>query len=336
MMNRGQTVLPERFTLIDADCHERQDDFAAEVRAGLTARRKRLSCRHFYDAEGSRLFEQICALPEYYLTRAELSILQARAKDIVALCGADAALVELGSGSATKTRVLIEALIARHGRLRYLPIDISRTMLADSSQALLADYAALEIVGVAAEYRAGRKLLRKERDQPKLILWLGSNVGNVTRDAAARFLRAVRATMAGSDRLLVGVDLRKSGRVLEPAYDDAAGVTAQFNLNLLTRINRELDGDFALDRFKHRAVWNRRLGRVEMHLESTQAQTVTIGALGLRVRFAAGERIHTECSYKYSPAEIDKLARRAGLAVEQRWLDDDARFSVNLLAPASA
>lgn len=335
MLNRAQTQLPSRFTLIEADRRERRDDFAGEVRAGLLAKNKRLSCRHFYDAEGSQLFERICALPEYYLTRAELSILRARANDIVALAGRDAALVELGSGSATKTRVIIEALLARHGKLRYLPIDISRTMLAESSQALLDDYPALEIMGVAAEYRAGLKLLRRERSQPKLILWLGSNVGNFTRDAAARFLRSVRATMSAGDRLLAGIDLRKDKRILEAAYDDAEGVTAQFNLNLLRRINRELGGQFAVENFRHVALFNERIGRVEMHLESKTAQTVRIAALKLDVGFAAGERIHTECSYKYSPREIDRLARRAGLAVEERWLDDEQRFSVNLMAPAS-
>jgi dimethylhistidine N-methyltransferase len=324
----------ERLTLVEADAGV-PSDFAADVREGLTAASKRLSCRYFYDAAGSALFEEICALPEYYLTRAEQEILDAHAGEIVASCSGDAALVELGSGSATKTRTLIEAALARRTPVRYVPIDISRSMLEESSRALLADYPGVEITAIAAEYRAGLRWLRRQRD-PKLVLWLGSNVGNFGRRDAARFLNGVRATMSPSDRLLMGVDLRKSRAVLEAAYDDAAGVTARFNLNLLARINRELDGNFELDGFAHRARWNERLGRVEIHVESLHAQTVRIGALALDVRFKKGERVYTESSYKYSFAEIERLARAAGLVVEQRWLDGAKRFSVNLLAPLSA
>jgi L-histidine N-alpha-methyltransferase len=325
----------DRLTLVEAD-HALRNDFASDVRAGLTAPKKTLPCRYLYDAVGSALFEAICELPEYYPTRAELSILVAHAGSIAAAASDGAALVELGSGSSTKTRTLIEAMLRREKRLRYVPIDISRTMLEESARALLADYADLEITAVAAEYRAGLRLLEHEREMRKLILWLGSNVGNFGRGQAARFLSAVRATMAPDDRLLVGVDLRKSREVLEAAYDDAAGVTARFNLNLLARINRELGGQFDLDAFKHRARWNERLGRMEMHLVSQRRQRVQIARLGLEVAFGEGEGIYTESSYKYSPAEIDLLARTAGLVVEERWLDDDGRFSVNLMAPLSA
>src|SRR6185312_8701867 len=221
----------ERWTLVEAD-KGLPSDFAADVRDGLTARNKRLSCRYFYDAEGSALFEEICALPEYYLTRAEQEILDAHAGAIVAAATPEAALVELGSGSATKTRTIIEAALAARGRgdtmVRYVPIDISRSMLLESSRALLEDYAAVEITAIAAEYRAGLRWLERQRE-PKLILWLGSNVGNFARPEAARFLRGVRATMTARDRLLMGVDLRKGRAVLEAAYDDAAGVTARFS-----------------------------------------------------------------------------------------------------------
>jgi L-histidine N-alpha-methyltransferase len=325
--------LSERLTLVEADAAV-PTDFAADVRAGLTAPRKRLSCRYFYDAEGSALFEEICALPEYYLTRAELSILQAHAGEIIASCSSDAALVELGSGSATKTRALIEAALDAHEAVRYVPIDISRSMLEESSRALLADYPTVEITAIAAEYRAGLRWLKRRRE-PKLVLWLGSNVGNFGRGEAARFLRGVRATMSAGDRLLMGVDLRKSRAVLEAAYDDAAGVTARFNLNLLARINRELGGHFRLGSFAHRARWNEGRGRVEIEIVSRRAQLVRIDALDLAVPFAGGERIYTESSYKYSPAEIDELARAAGLFVERRWLDGEQRFSVNLLAQLS-
>ena len=252
----------DRLTLVEADAAV-PSDFAADVRAGLTAPKKELPCRYLYDAEGSALFEEICALPEYYLTRAEQEILETHAGEILASCPSDAALVELGSGSAKKTRTLIDAALAQRSTLRYMPIDISRSMLEESSRALLADYAAVEITAIAAEYRAGLRWLRRQRDS-KLVLWLGSNVGNFGRTEAARFLRGVRATMAPGDRLLMGVDLRKSRAVLEAAYDDAAGVTARFSLNLLARINRELGGHFDLDAFAHRSRWNERLGRIEI------------------------------------------------------------------------
>jgi L-histidine Nalpha-methyltransferase len=323
----------ERLTLVEADGAV-PSDFAADVRAGLTASKKKLPCRYLYDAEGSALFEEICALPEYYLTRAEQEILETRAGEILASCPADAALVELGSGSAKKTRALIDAALSRRGALRYVPIDISRSMLEESSRALLGDYPTVEITAIAAEYRAGLRWLRRQPDS-KLILWLGSNVGNFSRTEAARFLRGVRATMSSSDRLLMGVDLRKSRAVLEAAYDDAAGVTARFSLNLLSRINRELGGHFDLDAFAHRSRWNERLGRIEIEIESSTAQVVRIDALRLNVPFRGGEKIYTESSYKYSFVEIERLARAAGLVVVERWLDGDKRFSVNLLAPLS-
>jgi dimethylhistidine N-methyltransferase len=328
-------ALADRLVLVETGAGL-ASDFAADVRAGLTARKKRLSCRYLYDATGSALFERICELPEYYLTRAELSILQARADAIVADSAPDAALVELGSGSATKTRTLIEAMLRRRDTLRYVPIDISRAILTESARALVADYATLEVHGIAAEYRAGLRLLRRQRAQPKLVLWLGSNVGNFNRADAARFLRGVRATLSDRDRLLMGVDLRKPPAVLEAAYDDAAGVTARFNLNLLARANRELGGDFELDAFAHRARWNERWGRVEMHLVSRRRQRVRIARLDLEIDFADGEGIFTESSYKYSLDEIERLARASGFVVEQHWRDRDRRFSVNLLAPQSS
>ena len=333
-MRQGHEVTAaDRLTLVEADGAV-PSDFAADVRAGLTAPQKRLSCRYFYDAEGSALFEEICALPEYYLTRAEQEILDARAGEIVAAAAPEAALVELGSGSAVKTRTLIEAALAERGRVRYVPIDISRSMLLESSRALLADYRDVEVTAIAAEYRAGLRWLERQHE-PKLVLWLGSNVGNFDRGEAARFLRGVRATMAPGDRLVMGVDLRKARAVLEAAYDDAAGVTAQFNLNLLARINRELAGGFELDWFRHRARWNERIGRVEINLQSLRAQVVPIDALHLDVPFRENERIYTESSYKYSFAEIERLARAAGLGVVERWLDGGKRFSLNLLAPLS-
>jgi L-histidine N-alpha-methyltransferase len=333
-----------RFRLIELTAGDPFAELARDVAAGLTAEPKHLSCRYFYDREGSRLFEAICELPEYYLTRAETEILQLHAREIASLFPGDVTVIELGSGNAVKTRLLLEALLPPHptvsptggdgwvrGRVRYVPIDICRPVLEESAASLLQRFPPLEIVAVAAEYHEGLQHLRNESDRPRLILWLGSNVGNFTREEAAAFLRRIRDTMTPADRMLVGVDLRKDRGVLEPAYDDAAGVTAAFNLNLLARINHELDGNFDLSAFRHRAIYNEELGRIEMYLVSTRVQTVTIGRIGLTVRFAAGETIHTENSYKYSLAEINAVATAAGLQDQCSWQDAAARFGLHLL-----
>ena len=323
----------ERFRLLAVPARSRQAALAEDVAAGLAASPRRLSCRYFYDREGSRLFEEICRLAEYYLTRAETAILRVRAGEIADRSLGDTTLIELGSGSAVKTRLLLDAFLRRRPRLRYVPVDISRGILEESSLALLADYPGLEIRAIAGEYEEGLRHLEAEADRPKLILWLGSNIGNFERPDAAAFLRRVQETMAAGDALLIGIDLRKDRAVLEPAYDDSRGVTAAFNRNLLVRINRELGGHFDPSSFRHRAVYNEDEGRVEMYLVSTRAQRVAIDRLGLEVAFAEGEAIHTENSYKYSVAEIAALAGAAGLRLERQWFDPERRFSLNLFAP---
>ena len=299
----------------------------------MRASPKRLSCRFFYDRDGSRLFELICDLPEYYLTRTEHRILQERAVQIVCQAPVDTTLVELGSGSAVKTRVLIEAFLERRGRLLFAAVDISPTALEESSVELLDLYPNLQVLTVAAEYRQGLDRLRETLSGPKLILFLGSNIGNFERPDAVRFLKLVRSTLTPPDRLLVGIDLRKDREVLEAAYDDPRGITARFNQNILARINRELGGRFDLETFRHRAIYNGEEGRVEMFLVSTCAQKVAIEDLGMEVGFAEGEAIHSENSYKYSTAEIDELAAASGLAIQSQWFDGDRRFSLNLLKP---
>ncbi len=337
-----KAALEARFTLAVVDPASPAASFAEEVRAGLTVLPKRLPCRFFYDEEGSRLFEQICALPEYYVTRAERQVLEQYADEIIAQLPAPVTLVELGSGSAAKTRLLIDALLRRQHTLRYVPLDISRSALEESARSLLAAYPWLRVDAVAAEYGdglrylAGQDVLAAGGGQPKLILWLGSNVGNLDRQAAATFLGRVRSRMGPRDRLLLGVDLRKERAVLEPAYDDAQGVTARFNKNLLARINRELGGHFDLDAFTHRALYDETAGRIVMYLVSTRAQVVPIDALDLAVRFAAGEAIHTEDSYKYSDEEIAALAAASGFAVERQWYDPCRWFCDCLLRPLAA
>jgi dimethylhistidine N-methyltransferase len=322
-----------RYALTESDPHRDLDSFAAAVKAGLSARPKTLPCRFLYDEIGSGLFEQICELPEYYLTRAEHQLLTDHAQDIAGHLATSVTLVELGSGSSSKTRLLIEALLHRQRRLRYVPVDISRSILEESAEALLADYGGLEVHAIAGEYQEGLRHLRGETRRPKVIAWLGSNVGNFERRAAARFLAGIRAALQESDRLLVGIDLRKDRERLESAYDDGAGVTARFNLNLLGRINRELDGAFDLSGFAHRADWREQEGRVELGLESLRAQQIPIKSIDRVVRFQQGERIHTEDSYKYSFDEIDELAFRADVALEHRWLDASGSYSLNLLRP---
>jgi L-histidine N-alpha-methyltransferase len=306
--------------------------FARDVRDGLTAYPKHLSCCYFYDDEGSLLFEEICDLPEYYLTRAEREILEAHAAELAAPFHTPPALVELGSGNAVKTRLLIEAFLKRHETLRYVPIDICGTVVEESSRQLLRDYPGLEILAITAEYQKGLRHLQEAVAGPRLILWLGSNVGNLHRSEAARFLQDIRGTMTAADSLLMGIDLRKDRAVLERAYADSRGTTADFNLNLLVRINRDLGGHFRLDAFEHRAVYNAEAGRIEMYLVSKQDQRVRIDNLNLEVPLAHAEAIHTENSYKYSLPEIESLAAEAGFRIVWQWLDAQHRFSVNLLA----
>ena len=322
-----------RFQLTESGARRDREGFAEAVREGLTAAHKFLPCRFLYDQAGSKLFEEICALPEYYVTRAEREILETRAGELAGTFDERITLAELGSGSSVKTCLLIEALLARQGALRYVPVDISRTILEESALGLLESYPALEVHAIAAEYEAGLRHVHAETGT-KLVAWLGSNVGNFERDAAAAFLRAVRANLDPEDRLLVGFDLRKDAAILEAAYDDPAGVTARFNLNLLARINRELGGDFDLSHFAHRATWNEDEGRVEMELVSLAAQCIPIAHLDLEIDFADGEPIHTEYSFKYSHAEIEALAEASGLTPRESWQDPQTRFSLNLFAPA--
>jgi L-histidine N-alpha-methyltransferase len=322
----------QRYALIEAPANRAGSDFAAAVAAGLSLARKTLPCRFLYDARGSALFEAICETPEYYLTRAEHEILERRAGAIAARFGAPITLAELGSGSARKTRLLIEAF-SRGTCFATCP---STSRAALERRDLVARYPGLEICAIASEYHAGLRLLRAATAGPKLVAWLGSNIGNFERSEAAGFLRRVRGALADEDRLLLGVDLRKPREVLEAAYDDARGVTARFTLNLLVRINRELGGRFSPAAFAHRARWLEDEGRIEIHLVSRERQRVAIAALGLTVAFEKGEAIHVEDSFKYSPAEIDELLKAASLRCEVRWLDAQDRFALVLCAPEEA
>jgi len=300
-----------------------------DVHEGLTATPKQLPPRLFYDAEGSALFEAITRLPEYYLTRSELEIFDRHAPEIMARAGDGLTLVELGAGTAHKTRVLIRALLERQEKATFYPIDVSASALEVAAKSLSAEFPNLSLRLVVGRYRAGLESLRAVGGR-KLVLFIGSSVGNYDPPEATALLSELGGALSPGDALLLGTDLAKDASLLVPAYDDAAGVTARFNKNVLARINRELGGHFNLDRFKHVALWNAQASRMEMHLESTRAQTVRIDALDLEVSFAARERIHTENSYKFTEAMVAKMLSDAGYAPEQSWFDSKRWFGVHL------
>jgi L-histidine N-alpha-methyltransferase len=304
---------------------------AEDVRRGLSAQPKRFLPKYFYDELGSQLFEAICLLPEYYLTRAENEILERYADEIVCSVAGPTTLIEMGSGSASKTRLLIEALLRKQNELLFMPVDISATALENSSRILLQSYPRLKIEAYAADYFAALSDLKHKPRMRTLALFLGSNISNFDADEALKFLRALRQVLNEGDALLLGADLKKDKAVLEAAYNDALGVTAAFNLNVLARINRELGGEFDLRAFAHRAFYNETFGRVEIYIESTRAQTVTISKLDMQVEFAAGEQIHTENSYKYDLSDIGELSAATGFTRAQTWQDQAEQFSSNLL-----
>jgi L-histidine N-alpha-methyltransferase len=323
----------ERLSLRRVGRDAARPSFAEDVRAGLTATPKVLQPKYFYDELGSRLFEAITALPEYYPTRAEAEILRSHAGEIVATLGGPVWLLELGSGDGQKTRLLIEALLARQETLEYVPLDISESAVETSSRALLYSYPRLRITGYVGDYYEALHAIREDRALPgrTLVLFLGSTLGNLDPEERVALLRAVRGLLHPGEGFLIGTDLKKSESVLIPAYDDALGVTAAFNLNLLVRINRELGGEFDLASFRHRALYNREVGRIEMHLESRRAQTVAIRGLGIEVPFSQGETIHTESSHKFDLEQIAALAAATGFEVRRTWTDSEGRFASNLL-----
>ena len=323
---------PSETQWIEVRSEAEQLDFGQAVRDGLAGPTKTLPSQFFYDDEGSRLFEEICSLPEYYLTRAETEILDRHADELASRLPNVKAIVELGSGSALKTEFLLRAFGDRIDDLCYAPIDVSRLALEESVDRLEQDHPELLIRPAIAEYEAGLAELARLSLGPTLTLWLGSSIGNLDRTDAAAFLGQVSRTMRPADRLLVGIDLRKARNVLEAAYNDSAGVTARFDLNLLARINAELGGQFDLDRFEHVAHYDETSGSVQSFLASRDAQSVVIRDIGVEVEFEAGERIHTENSHKYSLEEIDALAEEAGLRLEHRYFDADRRFTLNLFA----
>ncbi len=313
------------------DEEEERRAFAADVKAGLQARRKALPPRYFYDALGSQLFEAICQLPWYPITRAETRLLARSAAAMVAPLGAVAELVELGSGSGEKLARLARPLAARGDPLEIHLVDVSEKAL-DLGRAALGAIPGARVIGHRASYEAGLQALAAARPPrgARLVCFLGSNIGNSDPPAAAALLDGIRAALGPGDGLLLGADLIRPEAALLLAYDDPLGVTAAFNKNVLLRINTELGGDFDLDAFAHRAVWDARAARVEMHLVSRRRQVARVPAAGFEAAFEEGETIWTESSYKHTAEGLAAMGRRAGLHCEQQWIDEEGSFATTL------
>ena len=309
------------------DFNPGRERFLAEVLGGLRKAQKELPSKYFYDEQGSHLFERICTLDEYYIPRIEATIMETYIKEMVELLGPNVLLIEYGSGNCTKTRVLLDHL---HEPVAYVPIDISRMQLLEVTKQLASDYPGLEIFPVCADYTSGFDLpVTKRLSEHTVVYFPGSTIGNFDPIPAKLFLEHVAEVCRPGGGLFIGVDLKKDPRVLHNAYNDRQGITAAFNLNLLERINHELNCDFRLDRFQHYAFYNPREGRVEMHLVSLGNQTIHLN--GATIPFAKGESIWTESSYKFSLEEFEQMAVAAGFKVEHVWTDNQQWFSVQYL-----
>lgn len=316
------------------------DLVAAEARAGLLSEPRRLSPWLFYDEAGSRLFDQITALPEYYLTRTERGIFAANAREIVSAAanGRRLTMVELGAGTAAKTGLLLRACASLQGRVLYQPIDVSSSALEEARRTLERDLPGVDVRPQVANYLTDALVIAREPQSRVLALYIGSSIGNFSPEQGTEILSNLRRQMAPGDGLLLGTDLApgpgKSVSDLVRAYDDAAGVTAAFNRNILARLNRELGAGFPLDCFAHKAVWNAEASRIEMHLIARGEQTVMVpsnpAGPALRLHFGDGDTIHTESSYKFNEASIEGLVRRSGFAVARTWRDDRGMFAVTL------
>jgi dimethylhistidine N-methyltransferase len=322
----------ERLRLYMMGVDASQDSFAQDVIRGLSAPKKWLPAKYFYDARGSQLYEQICELYAYYPYRAEREILATYAAEIHTEIG-HAALVEFGPGNATKTRYLLAEYERCARPFIYCPVDISLSMLRQAATQLLEAFPHITIQALHADFTGNPGVIRQLPIGKKAIAFFGSSLGNFTPEESVDFLRRTAVIMGPEDVFLLGIDLKKSAAILVPAYDDPQGVTAAFNLNLLHRINRELGGHFDLQSFAHVACYNEEHGRIEMHLRSQRAQQVTIAKIGRVVKFAAGETIHTENSYKYSVDEVRALGRRANLVLQRTWVDRQHFFLVGLFRP---
>ena len=302
---------------------------ANDVLDGLTRPFKEIPPKHFYDARGSQLFEQICGLPEYYPTRSERQILERSADEIVAT-GGFGELVELGSGSAEKARILLDAMKRAGSLKRYVPLDVSEQVIRDAAEQLVADYDQIKVHGVVGDFERHLGRVPESDGVPRLVALLGGTIGNFPPGTRRGLLRQIGALLGPSDRLLLGTDLVKDPAVIEAAYDDSEGLTAEFNRNVLHVINRELGADFVPDAFDHVAFFDRRHEWVEMRLRASRPCTVLLANLGLRVEFAAGEELRTEISAKFTRTRVEDDFRAAGLELDRWYTDEQERFALSL------
>ena len=307
------------------------ENFADEITIGLTSDPRFILPKFLYDERGSKLFAEICSLPEYYLTRTEISILNEMRTKLGSFLGDDIRLVELGSGTSTKTRLLLDALSDITPQIEYFPIDIS-DILTESSELLLRDYSQLHITGIIDTFDGGLEFLQTYDQKRNLIIFLGSSFGNFVPKQGNDFLRKIYNIMKPRDLFLIGLDLVKDANTLESAYNDSQGITAKFNLNVLSRINNELDADFVLENFEHYALYNTEQQRVEMYLRSLTNQSVIAAKSNMKLLFKYDELIHTEFSYKYRTEQIRALLSGVGFSIEHMWTDPNNLFSLTLVS----
>jgi dimethylhistidine N-methyltransferase len=318
------------------------NEFAKNIEKGLNDKQKHISPKFFYDKKGSRLFEEICMQPEYYLNRIESQILKNSVDDILKIIGGqEISVIELGNGNSLKTRILLGPFLAKLKSVAYFPIDVSLKMLKKSIRDLLREYANLQIYGICSDYVSGIVKInefmkfKKKIPNKKFIIFLGSSIGNFDPKDAIDFLHSIARYVRKYDLLLIGIDLEKDKSILDRAYNDKNGITAKFNFNVLTRINRELDGEFNLSSFEHKSFYNVHKHRIEMHLKSKLDQQIRIGAIGKMFYFKKGETIHTENSYKYSLHRLNKLITKAGLQVIRNFTDPEEQYTLILLKKVS-
>lgn len=305
--------------------------FAEEISSSLTADLKFISPKFFYDKKGSELFEKICSLPEYYPTRTEVSILKKLQNELPSYLDDSFRLVELGSGSSIKTRLILDIFTKLQKTVDYFPIDISE-ILTESSELLLQDYDDLHITGIIDTYEGGLEFLKHYDDKNNLIIFLGSSFGNFSPADGYHFLKKIHSTMKSGDLFLIGLDLVKEKEILESAYNDSQGVTAEFNLNVLSRINDELDADFNLKNFEHHSIYHEQEQRIEMYLKSLKKQSVIISKSNLSLNLEKNELIHTEYSHKYRLSQIHDLLDDVGFELKHTWLDEKKHFSLTLIS----
>jgi len=329
-LNYKKYTLDDKLQYFKPHATKIENSFADEIKSSLSQDEKFISPKFFYDIKGSELFEKICLLPEYYPTRTEVSILKQLQSDLSNYIDDSFRLVELGSGTSTKTRLILD-VFKKFQRIEYFPIDISE-ILAESSEVLQSEYDNLHITGIIDTYEGGLEFLKNYDAKKNLIIFLGSSYGNFAPDDGVQFLKKINSTLKSGDLFLIGLDLVKDASILESAYNDSEGVTAAFNLNVLSRINDELDADFDLDTFTHYSMYNEKSQRIEMYLKSLVNQSIVISKSGVTIPLKKDELIHTEYSHKFKLSQLDSFFEDAGFVVNHTWCDEKKYFSLTLLS----